>query len=412
MVIRECSGATRNGTDENIWRQATLMRNDVSETRHPKPDSCPWRPSFSLAEREAVLLAPYAMSSGATRGRIHAEPAHAYRGPFQRDRDRIIHSAAYRRLSGKTQVFTGEPGDYHRTRLTHTIEVASIARTIGRALRLNEDLIEALALLHDIGHPPFGHAGEDTLDAALAGEGGFDHNRHALRIAEHLEYRYPGFAGLNLSVEILEGQAFRDGKDATLARPVAEVQVVDAADSIAYDAHDADDALELGLLRLDELATVPLWREAVERVRQRFADLDEGELRRAVVHELIDRRVDDLLRETTARIERYGVDSPAAVRQAGWLVATGEVATEQKAELEAFLYERVYRHPRVMDVRREAQAKLAEMFAAYETRPEMLSESFRGRSAEVGLRRSIGDYLAGMTDRFALAQYDRLAKGN
>jgi dGTPase len=368
-----------------------------------------WKPAVSLSEREASLLAPYAMRSDATQGRMHAEPLHAYRGPFQRDRDRIIHSAAYRRLSGKTQVFTGEPGDYHRTRLTHTIEVASIARTIGRALRLNEDLIEALALLHDIGHPPFGHAGEDTLDAALAAEGGFDHNRHALRIVEHLEHRYPGFSGLNLSIEVLEGQAFRDGKDHSQVRPLAEVQVVDAADSIAYDAHDADDALQLGLLRLEELAEVAMWREAVVRVRQRFADLDEGELRRAVVHELIDHRVDDLLREATSRIEHARVDSPSAVRKAAWLVATGDEAADQKAELQTFLYDRVYRHPRVMAVRRDAQAKLAEMFTSYECRPEKLPENFRQRAMDVGLERTIGDYLAGMTDRFALAQFDRLA---
>jgi dGTPase len=397
---------------ETIDREVQWYGGVAPESRIPTPEcrSMPWRPTLSLEAREAALLAPYAMPSSATRGRLHAEPLHAYRGPFQRDRDRIIHSAAYRRLSGKTQVFTGEPGDYHRTRLTHTIEVSSIARTIGRALRLNEDLIEALALLHDIGHPPFGHAGEDTLDEALSSDGGFDHNRHALRIVEHLEQRYPGYPGLNLSAEILEGQTFRDGKDASRSRPLAEVQVVDAADSIAYDAHDADDALQLGLLQLDELAAVPLWREAVARVRSRFASLDEGELRRAVVHELIDHRVDDLLTETTNRIERFGVDSPAAVRTAPWLVATGAAASAQKAELEAFLYERVYRHPRVMDIRRAAQAKLAEMFAAYAARPELLPDSFRRRADEVGLPRTIGDYLAGMTDRFALAQYDRLAK--
>jgi dGTPase len=376
----------------------------------PECRSMPWRPTLSLEAREAALLAPYAMPSSATRGRPHAEPPHAYRGPFQRDRDRIIHSAAYRRLSGKTQVFTGEPGDYHRTRLTHTIEVSSIARTIGRALRLNEDLIEALALLHDIGHPPFGHAGEDTLDELLKADGGFDHNRHALRIVEDLEQRYPNYPGLNLSIEIVEAQAFRDGKDASTIRPLAEVQVVDAADSIAYDAHDADDALQLGLLTLEDLSTVPLWRDAADRVRTRYANLVKRDYRRAVVHELIDHRVDDLLTETTARIAEHGVDSPAAVRQAPWLVATGQAAAQQKAELQAFLYERVYRHPRVMDVRREAQAKLAEMFAAYASRPEMLPESFRRRAEEVGLPRTIGDYLAGMTDRFALAQYDRLAK--
>lgn len=398
----------QTSADDHIWQ--TLLASADPRPQTPDPCSMPWRPALSLEAREAALLAPYAMPSSATRGRVRSEPPHAYRGPFQRDRDRIIHSAAYRRLSGKTQVFTGEPGDYHRTRLTHTIEVASIARTIGRALRLNEDLIEALALLHDIGHPPFGHAGEDTLDEALADDGGFDHNRHALRIVEHLEQRYRGFAGLNLSVEVLEGQAFRAGKDITESRPLAEVQVVDAADSIAYDAHDADDALELGLLSTDELADVPLWREAMQRVQSRFADLDEDELRRAVVHDLIDYRVDDLLIHSTQRIARFGVDSPAAVRQAEWIVAAGPAAAEQKAELEAFLYERVYRHPRVMSVRRDAQAILAEMFAAYRASPDRLPENFRRRADEVGLPRTIGDYLAGMTDRFALAQHERLAK--
>jgi dGTPase len=362
---------------------------------------------FSIAAREAAILAPYALASRDSRGRAHPEPEHPYRGPFQRDRDRIIHSAAYRRLSHKTQVFTGERGDYHRTRLTHTLEVASIARTVGRALRLNEDLIEALALLHDIGHPPFGHAGEDTLDECLASEGGFDHNRHALRIVEHLELRYPHMPGLNLSREVLEGQAFRVGKDASRERPPLEVQVVDAADSIAYDAHDADDALELGLLTLDELAGVPLWHEAQDRVRRRFTDLDEGELRRAVVHELIDWRVCDLLTETPRRITAAGVDSVDAVRRAAWLVGpTGEVGA-RKSQLEAFLHERVYRSRRVMAIRTGVQRQLHELFDHYLACPDELPESFQRRTEEVGLRRTVGDYLAGMTDRFAMAQFAR-----
>jgi len=239
----------------------------------------------SVAVREAALLARYAMHSSESLGRKYSEPGHPYRGPFQRDRDRIVHSSAYRRLSGKTQVFTGDMGDYHRTRLTHTLEVASIARTVGRALALNEDLIEALALVHDLGHPPFGHAGEDVLDDCLKRQGGFSHNRHALRIVEQLETRYRDFPGLNLSREILDGQGARVDKSRAQLRPLLEVQVVDAADSIAYDTHDADDALELGLLSLDEILATPLWSQAARRLKIEYAALEPGELRRAVLHE-------------------------------------------------------------------------------------------------------------------------------
>src|SRR5262245_58834843 len=231
----------------------------------------PATPSLSTTtEREAELLARYAMHSADSRGRKHQEAEHPYRGPFQRDRDRIVHSSAFRRLSGKMQVFTGERGDYHRTRLTHTHEVASIARTIGRALRLNEDLIEALALFHDIGHPPFGHAGEDALDECLRGHGGFSHNRYALTIAEDLEARYPAFPGLNLTFEVLEGQATRADKATTYGgevAPLLEVQVVEAADSMTYDAHDTDDAVKLRLVALDELAANSLVRDALAQVR-------------------------------------------------------------------------------------------------------------------------------------------------
>src|SRR5437764_8653525 len=213
---------------------------------------------MSTAEREAALFARYARHSADSRGRKHPETEHRYRGPVQRERDRVVHSSAFRRLSGKMQVFTGDMGDYHRTRLTHTHEVASIARTVGRALRLNEDLIEALALFHDIGHPPFGHAGEDALDECLAECGGFSHNEFALTLAEELEARYAAFSGLNLTYEVLEGQATRADKEAAYAAtglaPLLEVQVVEAADSMTYDAHDTDDAVKLQLVVLDELA--------------------------------------------------------------------------------------------------------------------------------------------------------------
>lgn len=369
-------------------------------------------PLQSVLDRERVLLAPYAMHSAQSAGREHSEPDHPYRGPFQRDRDRIVHSAAYRRLSAKTQVFTGELGDYHRTRLTHTLEVASVARTIGRALALNEDLIEALALVHDLGHPPFGHAGEDTLNECLRGEGGFSHNAQALRIVRELETRYYEFPGLNLSREILEGQRTRIAHENGPLRPLLEVQVVEAADSITYDTHDADDAMELGLLTLEDLFTTSLWATAAGRVRRRAAALESNELRRAVLHELIDWQVGDLLARASARLEADAIDSPQKAREAEWvIVVSGELAA-QKRELEAFLRERVYRHPSVLEHRDRAQAALAGMFAGYVANPSLLPARFRARIAAAGLSRSVGDYLAGMTDRFAGREFERLFRGS
>jgi dGTPase len=368
-------------------------------------------PLESIEARERLLLAPYAMHGAQSAGREYPEPPHAYRGPFQRDRDRIVHSAAYRRLSAKTQVFTGELGDYHRTRLTHTLEVASVARTIGRALALNEDLIEALALVHDLGHPPFGHAGEDLLDECLRDEGGFSHNAQALRIVRELETRYHDFPGLNLSREVLEGQSARIDHDTRHSRPLLEVQVVEAADSITYDTHDADDALELGLLTLEELLTTPLWAEAARRVRRRAAALEARELRRAVLHELIDWQVGDLLARASDRITESRIDSPQAVRQSELIVVASNDLAAQKRELESFLRQRVYLHADVLAHRQTAQAALRSMFDAYVTHPEQLSESFRRRAAVAGVRRTVGDYLAGMTDRFAQREFERLSAG-
>jgi dGTPase len=381
---------------------------------------------LSTAEREAALLAPYAMRSDRSAGRKHPEPSHAYRAPFARDRDRIIHSAAYRRLSYKTQVFTGELGDYHRSRLTHTLEVSLIARTLGRALRLNEDLVEALAVAHDIGHPPFGHSGEETLDACLRDVGGFSHNAQALRIVEQLERRYPTFPGLNLSLEVLEGQAARAEKGtvpscsatgeapvpATIGdsprRPLLETQVVDAADSIAYDTHDADDAMELGLLQLADLLEVSLWSEAARRVHGQYTGLAGGELRRAVLHELIDWQAGDLLAQTQTALAEAQIDSVEAVRRAPTLVRHSPELAALKTELESLLADRVYRHPQVLEMRGRVQAQLEEMFRGYLNRPELLPEGFRTRAAAAGLPRTVGDYLAGMTDRFALREHARL----
>lgn len=361
-----------------------------------------------IPDRES-LLAPYAMPSAASAGREYPETPHPYRGPFQRDRDRIVHSSAFRRLAHKTQVFTGHRGDYHRSRLTHTLEVASIARTIGRVLRLNEDLIEALALMHDIGHPPFGHAGEDVLNHSTRDCGGFNHNRHAVRIVTLLESRYPEFSGLNLTREVLTGQLSRVRDESTTAgTPLLEVQVVDAADSIAYDTHDADDALELGLLELDELLAVPLWREAAGRVHERYAALGPEQFRRAVIRQLIETLVSDLIDATRQRLDQSAVDSPTAVQGLDQHLAAPSAEFEsQKTELEAFLFDHVYRHATVLAERQVASEALSEMFDRYSRDSARLPEKFRQRVADDGPARATCDFLAGMTDRFALDQYQQ-----
>jgi dGTPase len=351
------------------------------------------------------------MHSADSAGRKYPEPPHPYRGPYQRDRDRILHSAAFRRLSQKTQVFTGEMGDYHRTRLTHTLEVASIARTLARAVRLNEDLVEALALAHDIGHPPFGHSGEDVLNECLHDHGGFNHNAQALRIVELLETRYPGFPGLNLCSEVLEGQGRRvhrhpgSGPDIS---PLLEVQVVDAADSIAYDSHDADDALAIGLIDLQQLLAVPLWNEAAERVRARFANLDDPRMCRAIVHELINWQVDDLVGGMSKALVALRVSSVTDVRRLPIIAAPSTELAEKKRGLESFLWNEVYRHPMVVARRRVAQQALRELFVLYVAEPHRMPPKFQQRATTDGAPRVAADYLAGMTDRFAFEEHRSL----
>jgi dGTPase len=359
----------------------------------------------TLAQREQTQLASYAMHSEDSIGRKFAEPDHPYRGTFQRDRDRILHSSAYRRLSGKMQVFTGDMGDYHRTRLTHTQEVASIARTIGRALQLNEDLIEALALLHDIGHPPFGHAGEDALNECLVDHGGFSHNRQALTIVEELESRYPQFPGLNLSRETLEGQLIRAHKEAPDLNPLLEVQVVEAADSITYDAHDTDDAIKLGMLTIDQVTTIPLIRDVVSGVHRRYTALSGSMLRKALVHELVDVQVSNVLTEAFSVLKDYEGCTANELRQADFRIGPGAELGAQKAQLEKFLYETVYRHPQLMKVRTMAQGRLREMYLGFLKDPSLLPDSVQDRADVVGTSVSICDYLAGMTDRFCDAQF-------
>jgi len=369
---------------------------------------------LSTAEREDACLAPYAMRSHDSLGRKHPEESHPYRGCFQRDRDRIVHCSAYRRLSGKTQVFTGM-GDYHRTRLTHTLEVASIARTMGRVLGLNEDLVEAMAMLHDIGHPPFGHAGEDTLDECLAEHGGFSHNQFALTLVEELESRYPDSPGLNLSAEVLEGQRFRSAKPEHSAapgeqsrRPLLEAQIVESADSITYDAHDTDDAVKLGMVTLAELAEIPLVARSLEIVRQRHGALPPSMLRKTLVRHLIDEQVGCVLQASLAKLAEHDFHHADEARAVGNLIGVSSELAAQKKELEDFLYQRVYRHPRIIDVRKLAQSRLKKLFTAYRDQPRMMPRTFRKRTEQVGVERGVVECIAGMTDRFFNMKYEEL----
>lgn len=364
-------------------------------------------PFATVSEREKALLAPYAMHSCHSAGRQFAEPDHTYRGPFQRDRDRILHSSAYRRLSGKMQVFTGGMGDYHRTRLTHTQEVATIARTIGRALRLNEDLVEALALMHDIGHPPYGHCGEDALNEVARDVGGFSHNQFALTIVQVLEVRYTTTPGLNLTREVLQGQTARTDKNAAGPRPLLEVQLVDASDSTTYDAHDTDDAIKLGLVTLDEMSQIPLIADCLKFVRQTYTNLDQKRLRKAVVHQLIDRQVSDMLHCGGRELGRREFTSSDQACQSDFLIGPGAELAQQKSELEKFLYDRVYRHPQLVAVRGEAQSRIKTMFEGFVQDPNKLSSKYRSRADIVGVRRAAVEFIAGMTDNYCESVFAR-----
>jgi dGTPase len=359
------------------------------------------------AEREALLLAPYAMFSAQSEGREQREPPHPYRSPFQRDRDRILHSAAFRRLSGKMQVFTGDMGDYHRTRLTHTHEVASVARTMGRVLRLNEDLIEALALLHDIGHPPYGHCGEEVLQRCMANDGGFSHNAFALVLCRQLERRYTDYPGLNLTAEVLSGQAHRSHKESS-ATPLLEVQVVDTADSFAYNAHDLDDALKLGLLDWKTIIELPVIKQLTERVWHgawptAYEDGD-GEraatARRALVHAVIDSQVADFVQQATAQLRHLTPAACGATPAADLRLQASPEVRAQHEELSAFLFQNVYRHPRLVAIRHQAGERLQQLFDALVQAPERLPPRFRQLLADHSPERTVGYYLAGMTDRF------------
>jgi dGTPase len=383
---------------------ALRIHNSISETVLSR---------YAWQAREQQLLASYASHSINSLGRKNPEPLHPYRGPFQRDRDRILHSAAFRRLSGKMQVFTGDMGDYHRTRLTHTNEVTSLARTAGRYLKLNEDLIEALAMLHDIGHPPFGHCGEDALSECLSDDGGFSHNRFAMEIVEQLEQRHTSLPGLNLTFEVLAGQHHRSNKELSPGEvtPLLEVQVVDAADSIAYDAHDVDDALKLGLISFQQLHRLSIVRRALEHAGASNPHLPNE--RQFIVHALLDLQIDDFLEMSTHQLSQFqGLDSQA-VREIGILLKMSPAIESEKEELEDFLFESVYRHPRLMEIRLRAATRLRQMFHLLVAYPQRLPKRFQSfieqqDSTPHTIRRVVSQYLAGMTDRFCDDTYVNL----
>ncbi|MBI3315899.1 MAG: deoxyguanosinetriphosphate triphosphohydrolase [Candidatus Omnitrophica bacterium] len=365
---------------------------------------------------EAKRLAPYAVKSAESRGRVYPEKEHPYRTAFQRDRDRIVHSTAFRRLEYKTQVFVNHEGDYYRTRLTHSLEASQIARVIARVLRLNTDLVEVITLAHDLGHTPFGHAGEDELAELMKGHGGFNHNLQSLRIVDYLEERYPSFRGLNLTYEsrvglfkhpelLEEARARGMGDFEPFKSPSLEAQVVDLADEIAYDNHDIDDGLASGLLAEAELDRVGLWHEVKKGLK-----LDKSrssEIRRyQVIRALINLEVTDLVHQSLKNIGRAKVRNPEAVRdKEHFLIAFSDAVKEKREELREFLRLKLYRHYRVVRMTDKAKRFIRALFEVYLARPEQLPPGSQQRLKKEGVPRVVCDYIAGMTDRYAQDEY-------
>ena len=378
--------------------------------------SVPWKTREQMEATERNTLALFAQKSGDSRGRKYPEPRHAYRTEFQRDRARIIHSRAFRRLEYKTQVFLNGTGDHLRTRLTHSIEVASISRTIARALSLNEDLAEAIALAHDLGHSPFGHSGEEMLAECMRDQGGFDHNQQSQRVVELLEAAYPGFPGLNLTFEVREGlqkhQAFYDPPvvgEEKYRCPSLEAQIANLADEITYYSHDLDDAVDFEILSATQLEEVAVWRGSLESVAARYPDVREPELHKLIIRDIIDVQVRDAITTSAEALAKAGVRSADEVRrQPVPLICYSEALLEANRELRRFLYKNVYYHPRVAEVNRQACEMLRAVFEAYVHAPDLLGDAATKRIESEGLHRTICDYIAGMTDRYLLEEHARL----
>jgi dGTPase len=375
-----------------------------------------WKTREAMEADERRFLAPFAQKSGDSRGRNYPEPSHAYRTEFQRDRARIIHSRAFRRLEYKTQVFLNGTGDHLRTRLTHSIEVASISRTIARALSLNEDLAEAIALAHDLGHSPFGHSGEEMLAECMSEHGGFEHNRQSLRVVEVLEAAYPQFPGLNLTFEVREGlrkhQAFYDPPaegEEKYRCPSLEAQIANLADEITYYSHDLDDAVDFEILSEPQLEANTVWQRSRAAVILRYPDAREPELHKFIIRDIIDAQVGDVITTSAKSIVDAGVRSADDVRrQATPLIRCSDELLEANSALRKFLYKNVYYHPRVAEVNRRACEMLRKVFEAYVVDPARLGEAATKRIESEGLHRTVCDYIAGMTDRYLIEEHARL----
>lgn len=366
-----------------------------------------------LEAAEATFLSPYAQKSGDSRGRLHAERKHPTRTEYQRDRARIIHSRAFRRLEYKTQVFLNGTGDHLRTRLTHTFEVANITRMIARSLGLNEDLAEAIALAHDLGHPPFGHSGEEMLDLLMKEHGGFDHNDQSLRTVDVIETRYPKFGGLNLSHEVREGlqkhAKFYQGAGEPHPQPSLEAQLSNLADEITYYSHDLDDGLDFQLLEPEQLEELTVWKDSEREVREHFPRLKGREFRAYVIRCIIDRQSVDVIHTSSEQIEKARVTSADEVRKhAKPLIAYSRPLLKANQTLRRFLYKNLYYHPRVAGANQRACEMLRDVFVAYLKQPKLLGETTSRRVKKDGLHRTVCDYLAGMTDRYLLDEHARL----
>src|SRR6266511_246430 len=418
--------------------ETTEQRSSAPDSAHlrkvSRRDRGGYRSREEMEATEQAALAPFAQKSGDSRGRQYPEPSHAYRTEFQRDRARIIHSRAFRRLEYKTQVFLNGTGDHLRTRLTHSIEVASISRTIARALGLNEDLAEAIALAHDLGHSPFGHSGEEMLADCMMDHGGFDHNKQSLRVVNLLENPYPNFPGLNLTFEVREGlqkhQAFyemdegarpsrlRDGNRKRDARailqkyrcPSLEAQVADLADEITYYSHDLDEAVDFEILNAAQLEENEVWRRSLRAVLERYADAREPELHKLIIRDIIDTEVSDLVSTSAKSIADAGVQSSDEARQQqSPLIRYSDDLVQANRDLRKFLYQNVYYDPRVSEVNRRACEMLRQVFQAYVADPDELGEAAAKRIETGGLHRTVCDYIAGMTDRYLMKEHARIA---
>ena len=372
----------------------------------------------NIKELEDLILAPFAMKSSQSRGRVHKEKEHPYRSCYQRDRDRIVHSAAFRRLEYKTQVFVNHEGDYYRTRLTHTIEVAQIARTIAAALRLNVDLTEAIALAHDLGHTPFGHSGEEALNELMSDLGGFNHNLQGLRVVDYLEERYPDFPGLNLTWEVREGiikhsSAFDKAVDmqefSPGLMPSLETQVVDIADEIAYDNHDIDDGLTSGLIKEQDLKNLSIWNKVSGKISKNYPKIGESNRKYLFIRSLIDLQVTDLIHKTEENLKKLKIKKHSDLEKIDKKIVTfSQNMINLRKPLRVFLMHKLYHHYRVVRMSIKAKRFIKELFDLYADSPEQLPDAMQKKIARDGVMRVICDYIAGMTDRYCLDEYKKL----